>query len=211
MSITVTADPASPEDMGAAAVSAITQTLEAAARHRPPVDRQTPWRITGTPYSAARLTIGDLITRIAGMPDHLLVVSGVPQWNRRAAWPVCSATWDGALVLRTTEPEPDPTVPTLDLRLPAPDRAPTDGEAPLPKPAAARRTALAGALTVGDLAAVLAGLPDHAPVTAVVHGWAGTDELVLEHADDYGDCLLLDTAYSNCAPVGPDDLEDADA
>ncbi|KOV17400.1 hypothetical protein ADK60_27335, partial [Streptomyces sp. XY431] len=103
---------------GPGGAPASTQPPEAGARPRPPVAPQTPWRIPGPPYSPARLTIGDLITRIAGMPDHLLVVSGVPQWNRRAAWPVCSATWDGALVLRTTAPVPDPTVPTLDLRLP---------------------------------------------------------------------------------------------
>ncbi|MFF2752060.1 hypothetical protein ACFVVA_41810 [Kitasatospora sp. NPDC058048] len=164
---------------------------------QPPVDRQKPWRITGTPYSAARLTVGDLAARIAGLPDHLMVVSGVPDWNRRAAWPVRSTTWDGALVLHTTVPEPDPNA--LALHLPA---AAADGESQAARPAAPRRTGLAGVLTVGRLAAVLAGLPDHAPVTAVVPGWAGTDELVLDRADDYGDCLLLDTAYSTCDPLG---------
>ncbi|MFE7194025.1 hypothetical protein [Kitasatospora sp. NPDC057541] len=202
-SVTVTADPASPEEMGAAAVTAITETLKAAARHRPPVDRQEPWRIEGTPYSAARLTIGDLAARITRLPDHLLVVCGVPQWNRRAAWPVRATTWDGALVLHTTAPDPDPNAPALDLHLPALGAA--RGEAPCPQLAVARRAGLAGVLTVGDLAAVLAGLPDHAPVMAVVPGWAGTAELVLEHADDYGDCLLLDTGYSTCDPFGPDD------
>ncbi|MET8704203.1 hypothetical protein ABZW10_35935 [Kitasatospora sp. NPDC004723] len=199
--VTVTADPASPEEMGAAAVTAITETLKAAARRRPPVDRQEPWRIEGTPYSAARITVGDLAARIRPLPDHLLVVCGVPQWNRRAAWPLRSAVWDGALVLHTTASDPDPNALVLDLHLPAPAAA--DGEAPCPQPAA-RRAGLAGVLTVGDLAAVLAGLPDHAPVTAVVPGWAGTAELVLEHADDYGDCLLLDTGYSTCDPFGPD-------
>ncbi|MFE2174402.1 hypothetical protein [Kitasatospora sp. NPDC059462] len=204
--VTVTADPASPEEMGAAAVTAITEALKAAAAKRPPVDRQVPWRIQGTPYSAARLTVADLAARIARLPDHLLVVCGVPQWNRRAAWPVRSAVWDGALVLHTTALDPDPNAPALDLHLPAPAAA--DGEAPPAQPAVARRAGLAGVLTVGDLAAVLAGLPDHAPVLAVVPGWAGTAELVLEHADDYGDCLLLDTGYSNCELFGPDDEHD---
>ncbi|MEE1821220.1 hypothetical protein PUR61_03255 [Streptomyces sp. BE20] len=63
-------------------------------------------------------------------------------------------------------------------------------------------------LTVGDLAAVLAGLPDHAPVMALVPGYVGTTELVLERADDYGDCLLLDTDYPDCMPFGPDDADD---
>ncbi|MET9402105.1 hypothetical protein [Kitasatospora sp. NPDC002965] len=205
---TVTADPAGPEEMGAAAVTAISQALKAAAANRPPVDRQAPWRITGTPYSAARLTVGDLAARIAGLPDHLLVVSGVPAWNRRAAWPVRSTAWDGALVLHTSAPEPDPNALALDLHLPLPT---ADGEAPTEQCAAPRRTALIGVLTVGDLARVLAGLPGHAPVMALVPGWAGTDELVLDHADDYGDCLLVDTAYPNCEPFGPDDVEDAEA
>ncbi|MFJ6775991.1 hypothetical protein ACIQOV_34375 [Kitasatospora sp. NPDC091257] len=205
---TVTADPAGPEEMGAAAVPAITEVVKAAAK-RPRVDRQAPWRITGTPYSAARLTVGDLTARIADMPDHLLVVSGIPQWNRRAAWPVRSTVWDGALVLHTTAPDPDPNALALDLHLPAPaPAADRDGEAPGPQPSVPRRTALAGVLTVGDLAAVLADLPDHAPVTAVVDGWAGTAELVLDHAADYGDCLLLDTAYSTCEFPGPDDEDD---
>ncbi|MER6364460.1 hypothetical protein [Kitasatospora sp. NPDC001527] len=204
--VTVTADPASPEEMGAAALPAITEALKAAAAKRPLVDRQAPWRIEGTPYSAARLTAGDLAVRITRLPDHLLVVCGVPQWNRRAAWPVRSAVWDGALVLHTIAPDRDPNALALDLHLPA--LAAAHGEAPCPQPAVARRAGLAGVLTVGDLAAVLAGLPDHAPVTAVVPGWAGTAELVLEHANDYGDCLLLDTGYSTCELSGPDDTDD---
>ncbi|MFF4384446.1 hypothetical protein [Kitasatospora sp. NPDC001547] len=206
--VTVTADPASPEEIGAAEVTAITEAIKAAAAKRPPVDRQAPWRITGTPYSAARLTVGDLATRLTDMPEHLLVVSGVPQWNRRAAWLVRSTTWDGALVLHTTAPDPDPNALALDLHLPAPANANGTGEAPGPQRSGPRRTALAGALTVGDLAAVLADLPDHAPVMAVVDGWAGTAELVLDRAADYGDCLLLDTGYSNCEASGPADEDD---
>ncbi|MGY0466845.1 hypothetical protein ACW14Y_42300 [Kitasatospora sp. cg17-2] len=200
--VTVTADPASPEEMGAAAVTTITEAFEVAAAKRPPVDRRAPWRIEGTPYSAARLTTGDLTAVLAALPDHLPVVCGVPQWDRRAAWPVRATTWDGALVLHTTAPDPDPNALVLDLHLPAPVPG---GDA---RPAAARRTGLAAVLTVGDLAAVLAALPDHAPVTAVVPGWAGTAELVLEHADDYGDCLLLDTGYSTCEELsGADDAD----
>ncbi|MFJ9447141.1 hypothetical protein ACIRRH_35625 [Kitasatospora sp. NPDC101235] len=119
VTVTVAADPASPEEIGAAAVTAITETLKAAAR-QPFIDCSAAWRITGTPYSAARLTVGDLTARITDLPDHLLLVSGVPAWNRRAAWPVRSLTWDGALVLHTTAPEPDPNALALDLHLPAP-------------------------------------------------------------------------------------------
>ncbi|MFJ2191580.1 hypothetical protein ACIOJE_27225 [Kitasatospora sp. NPDC087861] len=205
ITVTVTADPASPEEMGAAAVTAITETIRAAAK-RPQIDRSEGWRIAGTPYSAARLTAGDLAARIADVPDQLPVVFGVPDWNCRDIEPVRSTVWDGALVLSSAPVEPDPHALALDLALPAPACA--SGVAPTAQPAAPRRTALTGVLTVGDLAAVLAGLPDHAPVMAVVHGWNGTAELVLDSADDYGECLLLDTDYPTC---DPDYIEDADA
>ncbi|MEE1821221.1 hypothetical protein PUR61_03260 [Streptomyces sp. BE20] len=126
--VTVTADPAGPEEMGAAAVTAITETLKAAAAKRPPVDRRAPWRIEGTPYSAARLTVGDLAARITRLPDHLLVVCGVPQWNRRAAGrcapPPGTAPWS------CTPPRPTPT------RTPRPS---TSTCPPPPPPTAKRR------------------------------------------------------------------------
>ncbi|MFB7675278.1 hypothetical protein ACFC26_28090 [Kitasatospora purpeofusca] len=204
MNSTVTADPASPEEMGAAAVTAITEALKAAATKRPPVDRQAHWRIEGTPYSAACLTVGDLTTRIADAPDHLPVLFHVPDFDCRDVAPLRSTTWDGALVLRTTPAEPDCS--TLPLDLPAPVDATLVGAA-----APATRRVRPEALTVGDLARVLTDLPDHAPVMAVVPGWAGTDELAVDRADDYGDCLVLDTGYPTCDPYGPDDPEDTDA
>ncbi|WP_280684932.1 hypothetical protein [Kitasatospora sp. MAA19] len=203
ITVTVTADPASPEEMGAAAVTAITETIRAAGR-QPQVDRSAGWRIAGTPYSAARLTVGDLAARLTEVPGQLPVVFGVPDFDCRDIEPVRSTVWDGALVLSSAPVEPDPHALALDLHLPAP----ASDEAPTAQPAASRRTALTGVLTVGDLTAVLAGLPDHAPVMAVVHGWAGTAELVLDSADDYGECLLLDTDYPT---FGPDYVEDAEA
>ncbi|MEU4301936.1 hypothetical protein [Kitasatospora aureofaciens] len=206
ITVTVTADPTSPEEMGAAAVTAITEALKATAK-RPLVDRSEGWRIAGTPYSAARLTVGDLAVRIADVPGQLPVVLGVPDFDCRDFQPVRSTVWDGALVLRSVLAEPDPHALALDLDLPTP----ASNGAPTAQPTASRRTALTGVLTAGELAAVLAALPDHAPVMAVVHGWAGTAELVLDSADDYGDCLLLDTDYPTCDPFGPDDAEDAEA
>ncbi|MFD8597473.1 hypothetical protein ACFV1L_20965 [Kitasatospora sp. NPDC059646] len=189
MSITVTADPASPEERGAAAVTAIVEAVKAAAQ-RPHVDRAVCWRITGTPYSAARLTVADLAARIAEMPEQLPVLLYVPDVDCRDAVPVRSTTWDGALVLHTTETDPDPDILPLD---PAPAGAHT---------AATGRLARTGQLTAADLRAALAGLPDHAPVMATVPGWAGTGDLVVESADDYGTCLVLDTDYPTCDPYG---------
>ncbi|MBP0453989.1 hypothetical protein J5Y04_31270 [Kitasatospora sp. RG8] len=170
------------------------------------VDRYAPWRITGTPYSAARLTVGDLAARIADVPEQLPVLFYVPDFDCRDIAPLRSTTWDGALVLKSTPAEPDPAALLFDLDLPAPADTAEPGA-----PAPAGHRAQPGVLTVGDLAQVLVGLPDHAPVTALVPGWNGTDELVVDRADDYGTCLVLDTGFPSCDPCGPDDLEDADA
>ncbi|MFF2123470.1 hypothetical protein ACFVXH_39700 [Kitasatospora sp. NPDC058184] len=160
---------------------------------QPPVDRQKPWRITGTPYSAARITTGDLATRLADLPENLPVMVGTPAWNRLDIAPVRSTAWDGALVLYTTPADPDPNSLTLDLPAPAIAGAATTPSA---------RRELLGALTVRDLATLLADLPDHAPVMVLVPGWNGTAELVADRVDDYDDCLLLDTDYPTCDPFG---------
>ncbi|MER5353437.1 hypothetical protein ABT093_24265 [Kitasatospora sp. NPDC002551] len=196
--ITVTADPASPEEMGAAAVTAITETLKTAAVKRPPVDRQAPWRIEGTPYSAARFTVGDLAAVLAGLPDHLPVMAGTPAWNARDIAPVRSTVWNGALTVKTTPAAPDPHTRPLDLGMPTP--SPADDDTAMP--AAASRRGLLGVLTIGDLAAVLDGLPDHAPVMVLVPGWCGDAELVLDYVTDDGDWLVLDADYPTCDPFG---------
>ncbi|MER8188197.1 hypothetical protein [Kitasatospora sp. NPDC094015] len=199
MNTTVTAAPAT------AAVTAITETLKAAAKH-PQVDRQATWRIIGTPYSAARLTVADLSARIAGVSEQVPVLLHVPDLDCRDIAPVRSTVWNGALVLDIAPAEPDPGALPLDLDPPTPADLPVQG-APIP----ASRRAQPGVLTVGDLAAVLAGLPGHAPVMAVVPGWNGTDELVVDRADDHGTCLVLDTDYPSCDFYGPDTEDDADA
>ncbi|MGW4807180.1 hypothetical protein [Kitasatospora sp. NPDC004272] len=193
MNTTVTADPASPEDMGAAAVT-IVEAVRAAAVERPPFDRAATWRISGTPYSAARFTVAGLAARIRELPEQLPVLLYVPDFDCRGVVPVRSTSWDGALVLRTTKAQPDPDTLPLDLDLgPVPAGTGTAGTG---------RLANTGHLTVAALRQALAGLPGHAPVMATVPGWAGTVDLVVDSAEDYGTCLALDTAYSSCDPYG---------
>ncbi|GAA2815216.1 hypothetical protein GCM10010441_44780 [Kitasatospora paracochleata] len=168
-----------------------TNTVE----HRP-VDRHRPWQITGTAYSAARITVADLADKLTDTPDHLPVSLGVPDWDCRDFAPLRSTVWDGALVLKTSPAETDPN--TLDLDLPAP--VPTDG-GKAPADGSEER----GALTVGDLAAILAALPDHAPVMVLVPGWNGDTELVLDYVAEHSTCLVLDTDYPACDPYADHD------
>ncbi|RKE02934.1 hypothetical protein [Streptomyces sp. TLI_171] len=192
VTVTVTADPSDPDSVGTAVTTAITRAVQHAGDSRLPVDRLAPWRISGTPYSAARLTVGDLAQLLVGLPERLPVLLAVPEGDCLDSRPVRSASWDGALVLHTTSTSPGPDTLPLDLPRAAPDIA-----------AAAERAETDG-LTAGDLAQVLADLPAYAPAMAVVEGWDGVDELVLEYAADYGTCLLMETEYPACSAYEAD-------
>ncbi|WP_043478084.1 hypothetical protein [Kitasatospora sp. MBT66] len=138
MSVTVieTADPSDPASVAAATTAAITKTLRAAGRASAPTG---PLPVAS--WRSGRLTAGDLLARLADLPDTApVMVDGEL---------LCDTTYDGTAHLHT--PRTAPPVP---------------GAGEPAAPASVWRSTRTNLLPVGELRERLAGLPDFAPVTA---------------------------------------------
>ncbi len=139
ITVTATADPSQPAEVAAAATAAITKTLAIAAaaeRLAAPTGplREASWR-------SGRLDAGDLLARLADLPDSAPVMTGDDL--------LVDTDYDGTLHLHTVHTAPP--APGSELRKAV--------------PASVWRSARTRLLTVGDLRERLAAVPDSAPVT----------------------------------------------
>ena len=137
ITVTATADPSQPAEVAAAATAAITQTITAAKdRLVAPTGplREASWR-------SGRLDAGDLLARLAALPDSAPVMTGDEL--------LVDTAYDGTLHLHTVHTAPP--APGSELRKAV--------------PASVWRSARTRLLTVGDLRERLADVPDSSPVT----------------------------------------------
>ncbi|MCX5216141.1 hypothetical protein OG689_44205 [Kitasatospora sp. NBC_00240] len=137
ITVTLTADPTNPAKVATAATAAITETVQAAAeRYSAPTGRlrEASWR-------SGRLDAGDLLARLADLPDPTPVMVDDEL--------LTAAGYDGTVRLHTARTAPP--APGAELR-PA-------------TPASVWRSARTALLTVGQLRVHLADVPDFAPVT----------------------------------------------
>ncbi|WP_033821003.1 hypothetical protein [Kitasatospora sp. MBT63] len=139
MSVTATvpANPAKPDEVAAAAVTAITTAVQAAAgRHTAPTGP-----LPTASWRSSRMNAGELLERLAELPDSApVMVDGEP---------LSETTYDGAVHLHTVRTAP----PVPGAGLPV-------------APASVWRSTRTRLLPVGELRERLAAVPDFAPVTA---------------------------------------------
>ncbi len=140
ITVTATADPSQPNEVAAAATAAITQNIAIAAAAERLVSPTGPLREMS--WRSGRLDAGDLLARLAALPDSAPVMTGDELL-------VDTAYDGGTLHLHTVHTAPP--APGSELR-----RA---------VPASVWRSARTRLLTVGDLRERLADVPDSAPVT----------------------------------------------
>ncbi|MEV7177747.1 hypothetical protein [Kitasatospora sp. NPDC093679] len=152
----------------------------------------------GVSERATRCTAGRLLDVLADLPDTAPVLIAAPYLDYRAEQPVAAAHWDGTLLLTTLRPAPQ--TEALFPALAAPANT-TDG---------IERADRAGecGLSVGELRAVLAALPDYTAVLLDVHGWDGPAQLPVTGADWDG-ALTLSSPYLTWAPGSFDFLHQA--
>ncbi|MFD9061430.1 hypothetical protein ACFVZ3_07930 [Kitasatospora purpeofusca] len=135
--MSVTADPTDPGEVAAAAVTAVTTAVQAAAGRRSAPTGPLPtasWR-------SGRLDAGDLLARLADLPDTApVMVDGEL---------LCDTGYDGTVRLHTARTAP----PVPGAGLPV-------------APASVWRSTRTRLLPVGELRERLAAVPDFAPVTA---------------------------------------------
>ncbi|MGW2545671.1 hypothetical protein ACWC5I_33540 [Kitasatospora sp. NPDC001574] len=148
MSVTATetADPTNPGEVAAAAVNAITKTVQAAAeRYSAPTGpmREASWR-------SGRLDAGDLLARLTDLPATApVMVDGEL---------LCDTGYDGTARLHTALTAP-----------------PVPGQGLPVAPATVWRSSRTVLLTVGELRVRLGSLPDFAPVTVDGDALTDTD------------------------------------